>query len=167
MNHQRFQSGALVVLTFSVAGLIGLIWMQNIALKNVSDALTTLSRSGIIRTEPPSTDPVRQPQPDTAFMEAFRTFSSEKSRIATAEKAAQGMVELALVQVQDCPPEPDGVCGYSLYVYGPDDWEKGGTMPYYFAETAGGPLSFYGPYTGDLKAIVLDARAVGTLDLRR
>jgi len=177
MDHQKFQSAVLVVLCGIVIMLAALIWSQNIAIENISSAIGTLSRSGSISTpnepaEPVSPAPAAEPatmapeKKEGPFMAKFNEFSSDRPSPVAYEKAPKGMIELASVRVEDCPPVPDGVCGYSLFIYGHQDWEEGTVTEFYFAESAGGPLAFYGPYTGDLRNIVLEANAIGTIKLR-
>ncbi|HTM68201.1 MAG TPA: hypothetical protein VL426_02775 [Candidatus Binatia bacterium] len=67
MNHEKFQSGALIVLCAAVVMLTALMWAQNLAIENVSRAIETLSRSGSVITPlEPSPAPVAPTEPAPA-----------------------------------------------------------------------------------------------------
>jgi hypothetical protein len=163
MNQEKFQTAAIVFLVFAVNLLVFFIWRQNMAIANLSKAIETLARSKAPMSAVATI--LEADQVNKGFVDFFREFTEDADKVVAAtETAPAGTVELAKVQVDNCPPKPDGVCGYTLLIYGAADAEKmTGEQPFYFAETAGGPLSFYGPYKGDLRRIVSEAKSIKTM----
>lgn len=62
--------------------------------------------------------------------------------------------------VAPCPPNPDGPCGFSVFILGREGWEQKGVQEFYLEVETGGASRnvFAGPFTDDLKQIVAEAK---------
>ena len=103
--------------------------------------------------EPVSTD---------GFLDFFANYMDFE--VAAGEEP-EGLSEIAKVAVSECTEESTGICSYEMSLMGPEDFAKGENQEFYFMTTAGGPGTYYGPFTGDLGKVADEMELVDTLKM--
>lgn len=102
------------------------------------------------------------------------TYSDQEH--SSGKKPDPEFVIIADVIVDDCGPNPDGICGWPLYIVGSADWESNeGKQVFYLGQAAGSGLradtylyqderlaltSHFGPFTDYLQDLVEQARTL-------
>lgn len=97
--------------------------------------------------------------------EAMSTEHSMSGDAGLKEKF--GLINIKELTIDDCPPNPDGVCGATFILYAKSaDWNKPGKQTFYFSPDGGGaPGSVYGPFTDDLDKFYNEIKGINNIHI--
>ncbi len=102
------------------------------------------------------------------FLTTFKTYREhpikEEDMLTVIEDGkAAPLTVVTEVQVNNCPPNPDGPCGYTLQILAGSNWDTDHSQFYYIGTTGGAGMSYYGSFLGNLTEIKAELDKISEL----
>lgn len=79
---------------------------------------------------------------------------------------ADQLVEVVEIDVDDCPENPDGPCGFPAMIYADKNWETQSEKQTFYIVTQGGAgMDYSGPYTDNIQALLEEHKSIGSIKI--
>ena len=98
-------------------------------------------------------------EPEDLQGKSFQTYFENREKFRIGLPDLKNRILTVKNIIDPCPPEPEGPCGFDLYITADENWEEKGEelQEFYLEDQSATERIFYGPFEDNLMRIVEEA----------